>query len=200
MAKKNSSRASRKNRKGAAGKANAASTGERRAIADFRLFHSIDEGMPLFNQTMVEIANHHIENQNQSLESKEQERLLKKMDTIYNKDVKEWALTLYTQIITGEFYSLGSSMNAVFDRLVFLVKNAISATKKKDVLIEGMDLHMIVHIMCTLMHVMYTDEEEILDLMKSLTNEMRTVTDTHFSKKEMTYTNSFMITARSFFG
>ncbi|GFH55149.1 predicted protein [Chaetoceros tenuissimus] len=143
MAKKKKQKATRKKEGAAAKTSSHSTTNERRATnADFQLFHSIDEGMPLFSQTIVQDANHHI--QNQSLGSKEQERLLKKMDAIYNKDVGDWVLTLYTTIITGEFYSLGPYTRVVFDKLVFLVKNAISATKKKDVLINGMEIQIVI--------------------------------------------------------
>ena len=192
MAKKKTSRSSRKkNRKGAAGKAKAASTSERvnskqdmSGNADFRPFQ-MDESLPVSSQTVIENANRHI--QNQSLGSKEQERLLKKMDAIYNKDLRKWVTTLYTMMCTGELYSLGPCLSAVFDKLVFLMKNVISATKKKDVLVYGMDLHMTVNLMCMLTHVMNTDEEEILDLLKSLTNTAKAVSDTHYSSSGAGY-------------
>ncbi|GFH55150.1 hypothetical protein CTEN210_11626 [Chaetoceros tenuissimus] len=196
MAKKKTSRASRKkNRKGAAGKAKAASTTSERINskqedmspvnnADFRPFQN-DGRLPLSSQTAAQNANHHI--QNQSLGSKEQERLLKKMDAIYNKDLRKWVETLLTMLGTGEFYSLGPCMSAVFDKLVFLVKNAISATKKKDVLLDGLHLHTVVNVMVPLMHVMDTDEDAVLDLLKSFTNTAKTVSGTHYSSSGAAY-------------
>ncbi|GFH59703.1 hypothetical protein CTEN210_16179 [Chaetoceros tenuissimus] len=188
MAKKKPLRANRKkNRKGAAGKQASRSdsiSGDERVSAGFRPFQ-IDESMSLLGQKALQNANHHI--QNQSLGSKEQKRLLKKMDTIYNKDLRKWVVTLHAMMNTGAIFSLGSRLSAVFDQLVVLMKDTISATKKKDVLVDGMHLHMTVNIMCLLMHVMNSDEEEILDLLESLTNTAKTVSDTHYSNSGAAY-------------
>ncbi|GFH55178.1 hypothetical protein CTEN210_11654 [Chaetoceros tenuissimus] len=193
MAKKKTSRANRKkNRKAAAGeKASLDSTSERvnskqdvSGYADFQPFQ-IDGSLPAHFQTFLQNANHHI--QNQSLGTKEQERLLKKMDAIYDKDLRKWVQNLLTVQGTGELYSLGPCMSVVFAKLVFLIKNAISTTKKRDVLINGLHLHVAFNVMLGLMHVMNTNEEEVLDLLKSLTNTAKAVSGTHYSSSGAAY-------------
>ncbi|GFH55173.1 hypothetical protein CTEN210_11649 [Chaetoceros tenuissimus] len=183
MSKKKSRASKKKNRNGVAGKqasSDSANRGERAKSADFHQFQ-MHESLPLLCQKALQNA------KNQSLGSKEQERLLKKMDAIYNKDVGEWVLTLYTMKGTGELSSLGSSLSIIFDKLVFLVKNAISATKEKDVLIDGLNLYMVVYLMCSLMKIMNTDEVEVLNLLKFLTNTMKAVSGTHYSSSGAAY-------------
>lgn len=67
------------------------------------------------------------------------------------------------------------------------MQNAISATKKKDVLLDGLHLHMTVNLMLGLMHVMDTDEEEVLDLLECFATTAKAVSDTHYASSGAGY-------------
>ncbi|GFH55148.1 predicted protein [Chaetoceros tenuissimus] len=139
MAKKKSSRASKKNRKGAAaGKASSASTSSReRENTGSRQFQN-DGSLPLSSQAVVQNGNRQF--QNQSLGSKEQEQLLKKMDAMYNKDLRKWASTVFKMMGTRELHSLGSSMSIISHIFIFqnfyinhcdLIEEKVKATSVK---------------------------------------------------------------------